>query len=93
MSISYGVAKRVLKLHHPDSAEVAQIRRELAAGQRKTAVARAHRLGNTTHRLNRLLKKWAVEYPEEAAPAQKKRPIMTDAEFDALLAWLFEDRR
>lgn len=45
-----------LKLHHPDAAELAAIRVELATGMTKKAVAAAHDIG-TVQRLNRLLEK------------------------------------
>ncbi len=50
------VRYRVLKLHHPDADELAEIRAELAAGATKTATCRRHCVGSVP-RLNRLLAK------------------------------------
>jgi hypothetical protein len=71
------------KLHHPDAAEMAAIRAELAAGASKKDVAARHRLGATPQRLNRLLAR--------APPPAAVTPALSDAELDALLAdagWL-----
>lgn len=80
------------KLHHPDSAEIAQIYQELAAGQTKTEVARRHGLGKTTHRLARLLRKWEAAF-SGVGGAQRltqekiatKTPAFTDTDLDELL--------
>src|ERR1700678_1898559 len=74
----------VCKLHHPDAAEMEQVRAELAAGQTKKAVAVAHNLG-TDQRLRRLLAKdapprEAVSQDPELAPA-----TLSDADVEALL--------
>lgn len=61
------------KHHHPRPSEIAQIYQELAEGYTKTSIARKHQLGNTTHRLARLLRKWEIEFPHLSRTVTEKR--------------------
>lgn len=73
---TYSVTRKyqyTCKIHHPDEAEMAQIRAELAAGYSKKDVAKLHNLGTSTFRLNKLLQKdeatqVAQAIPESASP-------------------------
>jgi hypothetical protein len=81
---AYSHSSRVCKLRHPDAAELAQIRAELAAGRTKKAVASTHNLG-TDQRLRRLLAKDAA--PREDVPKEPglAPTALSDADVDTLL--------
>jgi hypothetical protein len=92
---TYVTNRYVCVLHHPDAAEMAQIRAELAAGRTKKDVARRHNLGNTNQRLNRLLAKYPEPVPEPV-PEPPVQPalalsLLADEDIETLLSetgWL-----